>query len=156
PVAPSRSRAARRTLAPEATRRRVLPQTKRPTAAPQRRPKPPRRARPLRPGSLRMTPAPGTAPDARAANDASHAEAACAACGVVLDARLHAGEIVDVFRGHLRGEPAAAVAVKLTRARWRGHPGAIELIAREHRALQSIEHAHVVGARGFAERSGVA
>jgi serine/threonine protein kinase len=102
-----------------------------------------------------MPPRPGTAPDTRAI-DAVHAEAACAACGVVLEAPLRSGEIVDVYRGHLRETPPIAVAVKLTRARWRGHPGAIRLIAREHRVLAAVDHAHVVRARCFAERDGVA
>src|SRR5690606_14289310 len=123
--APSRSRATRPRESPAATRRREALKTKRPTAAPQRRPRPRRRARRLLlPGSLRIAPPPGTGPDAQAPSVATHAEAACAACGVALEGpRLHSGDIVDVFRGHLRDAPATQVAVKLTRARWRGHPG---------------------------------
>src|SRR5690606_17136095 len=96
------------------------------------------------PGSLPMRPRPASAAPDAPLDDAAYAAAACAACGVALEARLHAGEIVDVFRGSLRGAP---VAVKLVRERWRGHPGAIELVAREHRVLAAIDHPHVVRAR---------
>ena len=100
-----------------------------------------------------MRPRPASAAPDAPLDDAAYAAAACAACGVALEARLHAGEIVDVFRGSLRGAP---VAVKLVRERWRGHPGAIELVAREHRVLAAIDHPHVVRARCVAERDGIA
>ncbi|HEX6993765.1 MAG TPA: protein kinase [Gammaproteobacteria bacterium] len=127
-----------------------------------------------------------TAPDASPAAHAAHAAAVLAACGVEPGTLLHSGEIVDVIRGFvgrprarfaglrsgdlgaeprsgdscaspLRAEAAPLpVAVKLTRERWRGHPGAIELVAREHRVLASVDHPHIVRAHGFAERTGVA
>ena len=106
-----------------------------------------------RPASAAPDPPPADAAARAAAIEAAYAAPACAACAVSLDARLHAGEIVDVFRGTLRGAP---VAVKLVRERWRGHPGAIELVAREHRVLAAIDHPHVVRARCVAERDGIA
>ena len=113
-----------------------------------------------------MRPRPATAPDPTDAEGAAYAGAVCNACGVELGTRLHSGEVVDVYRGFARGATGPAdseartaptpVAVKLTRERWRGHRGAIELVAREHRVLASIHHPHVVRPRGWAERGGVA
>lgn len=109
-----------------------------------------------------MRPRRATAPDPIQAAAAAYAVAACDACGVELGARLYSGEIVDVYRGLAYApvdggaKAATPVAVKLIRERWRGHRGAIELIAREHRALESIRHPHVIEARCFAERDGTA
>lgn len=124
-----------------------------------------------------MRPRPITAPDPPRAAHVAHAAAAFAACGVEPGMLLHSGDVVDVIQGFVassstasgdpsspdsrraeRGASAAPlpVAVKLTRERWRGHPGAIELVAREHRVLAGIDHPHVVRARCFAERAGAA
>lgn len=128
-----------------------------------------------------MRPPLATAPDAPPAGYAAHAAAALAACGVEPGRLVHSGEIVDVIEGLVRGgrssdlpddglpdagaapsraphgaEAALPVAVKLTRERWRGHRGAVELVAREHRVLERIDHPHVVRTLGFAERAGVA
>lgn len=84
----------------------------------------------------------------------NHAKAALAECGVTLDVRLHAGHVVDVYRGRLRsGEPVAA---KITNAQARGEQGAVALVAREHRTIARLEHPHIVGAVGFAARDGAA
>lgn len=98
---------------------------------------------------------PGTAPDA-AFTEAAHAEEVCRACGIRLDARLHSGRIVDVYRARLIAEPRVLVAAKITRPQWRGHAGAIRLVAREYHALKAVEHPHLVRALGFAERGGIA
>lgn len=95
-----------------------------------------------------------TAADRRAAV-ARHALPACDACGVVLEASLHEGRIVGVYRGR-SVETGRPVAVKVTRAEWRGHPGALELIEREHRILSSIDHPRVVTPLGFAKQAGIA
>lgn len=114
-----------------------------------------------------------TAPDADRSAESALIAAVCAACGIQLDSLLHQGEIVAVYRGWpgkardaaagaapndaLRCAAAAApVAVKVTRARWRGHPGAVELLAREHRALRAVEHPRIVRAQGFAAVDGAA
>lgn len=68
--------------------------------------------------------------------------------------RLHAGAVVDVYSGH--AEDGTPVAVKLTNARVLGAPGAVALIAREHRMLAVLDHPHIVRALGFAARRGAA
>ncbi len=115
----------------------------------------------------------GTAPDACHPAELAQAASACADCGVEPETLLHLGEVVAVYRGSRRHAhtvdtavaapawPAAAagatpVAVKVTRERWRGHPGAAELLACEHRALRGIEHPHIVRPECYAARDGAA
>lgn len=72
--------------------------------------------------------------------------------GVHLDASLHSGSVADVWRATLpTGEQ---VAVKLLKRRWLNHPGAIELIRREHRTLSAMRHPNIVRAVDLFESSG--
>lgn len=94
-------------------------------------------------------------PASTAADRRLAAGAVGSACGIVLDALLHEGRIVDVFRGRSM-ETGRPVVVKATRAEWRDHPGAAQLLEREYRILSVIDHPRVVRPLGFAKRAGVA
>jgi serine/threonine protein kinase len=64
--------------------------------------------------------------------------------------RLHAGELVDVWRAALpSGEP---VAVKVLKPRWLHSAGAVAMLRREHRLLEALRHPRIVTPLGYIER----
>lgn len=93
-----------------------------------------------------------TESDAAAARAFVSSAEVLSAAGIRLESLLHRGSIADVLRVTLPGgEPAV---VKITRERWRHHPGAVELLRREYRVLASLHHPHVVRALSLVERDG--
>jgi eukaryotic-like serine/threonine-protein kinase len=67
-----------------------------------------------------------------------------------LEELLHAGEFVDVWRAVLPSGQRAAL--KMLKSRWLETPGAVELLRREHRLLETLRHPRIVAPLGYVER----